>query len=70
LRLVVGGPGVAQIADLGRGGGVLGATPDVFGVNLHVVAPTGNNSDAPVSDYLCKTPFAQNGCAAPSSSAP
>ena len=70
LPLIVGGPGVAQIADLGRNGAVSGATPDVFGVNFHVVAPAGGAGDAPVTDYLCKTPFARNACPTPASPAP
>ena len=70
LPLVVGGPGVAQIADLGRNAGVSGPAPNVFGVNFHVVAPAGGEVDAPVTDYLCKTPFAHNGCLHPPASAP
>ena len=55
--IVVGGPGVARVADLGRSGAVAGASPDVFGVNFHVLAPVGGADDAQISDYLCLTPF-------------
>ena len=46
MSLVIGGPGVAQIADLGRSGAVAGASPDVFGANFHVLAPAGGADDA------------------------
>ncbi|MGQ0834775.1 MAG: two-partner secretion domain-containing protein [Gammaproteobacteria bacterium] len=59
--LLAGGPGVARTADLGQFGGVNGASLDVFGVNYHVLAPSGDG-DAAVADYLCKTPYATNGC--------
>jgi len=62
MQSITGGPGVARLADLGRIGGVPGALADVFGVNYHVVAPAGGSADAPMTDYLCKTPFARNGC--------
>lgn len=62
MALVVGGPGVAQVADLGRSGAVAGASPDVFGANYSVLAPAGGANDAQISDYLCLTPFAVNAC--------
>jgi hypothetical protein len=62
MMLVIGGPGVAQIADLGRSGAVAGASPDVFGANYHVLAPAGGADDAQVADYLCLTPFAVDAC--------
>lgn len=62
MTLVSGGPGVAQIADLGRSGAVAGASPDVFGANFHVLAPAGNADDSQVADYLCLTPFAKDAC--------
>ena len=62
MALVVGGPGVAQVADLGRTGAVAGASPDVFGANYSVIAPAGNADDAQIADYLCLTPFAANAC--------
>jgi hypothetical protein len=62
MALVVGGPGVAQVADLGRTGAVAGASPDVFGANYSVLAPAGGADDAQISDYLCLTPFAANAC--------
>jgi len=62
MALVSGGPGVAQVADLGRSGAVAGASPDVFGANFHVLAPAGNADDTQVADYLCLTPFAANAC--------
>jgi len=62
MMLVIGGPGVARVADLGRTGAVAGASPDVFGVNFHVLAPAGGADDAQISDYLCLTPFASDAC--------
>jgi filamentous hemagglutinin family protein len=62
MMLVIGGPGVARVADLGRSGAVAGASPDVFGVNFHVLAPVGGVDDAQISDYLCLTPFAGDAC--------
>jgi hypothetical protein len=62
LPVMAGGPGVARTADLGRSGDVAGASPDVFGVNYHVLAPASEQQDAGVSEYLCKTPYAHNGC--------
>jgi hypothetical protein len=62
MALVVGGPGVAQVADLGRGGAVAGASPDVFGANYSVLAPAGGTDDAQIADYLCLTPFSSNAC--------
>jgi hypothetical protein len=62
MTLVSGGPGVAQLADLGRSGAVAGASPDVFGANFHVLAPAGNADDGQVADYLCLTPFARDAC--------
>jgi hypothetical protein len=62
LPVAAGGPGVARTADLGRSGDVAGASPDVFGVNYHVLAPTSEQQDAGVSEYLCKTPYSHNGC--------
>ena len=62
MSLVSGGPGVAQIADLGKSGAVAGASPDVFGANFHVLAPAGNADDTQVGDYLCLTPFDKNAC--------
>jgi len=62
MALVIGGPGVAQIADLGRTGAVAGASPDVFGANFHVLAPAGGADDTQIADYLCLTPFAGNAC--------
>jgi filamentous hemagglutinin family protein len=62
MLLVIGGPGVARVADLGRTGAVAGASPDVFGVNFHVLAPVGGADDAQISDYLCLTPFATDAC--------
>jgi hypothetical protein len=62
MPILVGGPGVAQLADLGRTGGSPGAIPNVFAVNYQVIAPTGRSVDAPVSDYLCRTPFAGDSC--------
>jgi hypothetical protein len=64
MLMSVGGPGVAALADLGRNGTTTGAAPDVFGINFQVLGPAGDSADAQVSDYLCKTPFAHNGCAA------
>jgi filamentous hemagglutinin family protein len=61
----VGGPGVGRSADLGRTGDAAGAGFDVFGANVHVLAPANDGSDAQVKDYLCTTPYARNGCAAP-----
>jgi len=62
MVLVVGGPGVAQVADLGRSGAVSGASPDVFGANYSVLAPAGGADDAQIADYLCLTPFSANAC--------
>jgi hypothetical protein len=62
LPVMSGGPGVARTADLGRSGDVAGASPDVFGVNYHVLAPTSEQQNAGVSEYLCKTPYSHNGC--------
>ncbi|MEJ0086391.1 MAG: filamentous hemagglutinin N-terminal domain-containing protein [Pseudomonadota bacterium] len=62
MLLVVGGPGVAQVADLGRSGPVAGASPDVFGANYSVLAPAGGADDTQIADYLCLTPFAANAC--------
>ena len=62
MMLVIGGPGVARVADLGRSGAVAGASPDVFGVNFHVLAPVGGADDAQISDYLCLTPFSGDAC--------
>ena len=62
MLMSVGGPGVAALADLGRNGTTTGAAPDVFGINFQVLGPAGGSADAQVSDYLCKTPFAHNGC--------
>lgn len=62
MTLVIGGPGVAQVADLGRSGPVAGASPDVFGANFHVLSPLGSADDTQISDYLCLTPFASNAC--------
>jgi filamentous hemagglutinin family protein len=62
MSLVIGGPGVAQIADLGRTGAVAGASPDVFGANFHVLSPVGSADDTQIADYLCLTPFASNAC--------
>ncbi|HEY6125096.1 MAG TPA: filamentous hemagglutinin N-terminal domain-containing protein [Steroidobacteraceae bacterium] len=62
MLLVIGGPGVARVADLGRSGAVAGASPDVFGVNFHVLAPVGGADDAQISDYLCLTPYARDAC--------
>jgi filamentous hemagglutinin family protein len=64
MALVVGGPGVAQEADLGRSGAVAGASPDVFGANYSVLSPSGGADDAQIADYLCLTPFAANACKA------
>jgi filamentous hemagglutinin family protein len=64
MVLVVGGPGVAQVADLGRTGAVAGASPDVFGANYSVLAPAGGADDAQIADYLCLTPFSANACKA------
>ena len=66
MPLLVGSPGVAQVADLGRVGAVPGALPDVFHLNYQVVAPASEGPTAPIADYLCKTPFALNGCPRPS----
>jgi filamentous hemagglutinin family protein len=62
LPVLAGGPGVARTADLGRAGDAAGASPDVFGVNHHVLAPNPEQNDAAVSEYLCKTPYSHNGC--------
>jgi hypothetical protein len=62
MMLIVGGPGVAQVADLGRAGPVAGASPDVFGANYSVLAPAGGADDTQIADYLCLTPFAANAC--------
>jgi hypothetical protein len=62
LPVLAGGPGVARTADLGRTGDAAGASPDVFGVNHHVLAPNPEKDDAGVSEYLCKTPYSHNGC--------
>jgi filamentous hemagglutinin family protein len=62
MMIVIGGPGVARVADLGRSGAVAGASPDVFGVNFHVLAPVGGADDAQISDYLCLTPYAGDAC--------
>jgi hypothetical protein len=62
MALVTGGPGVAQIADLGKSGAVSGASPDVFGANFHVLAPAGGADDTQIADYLCLTPFSANAC--------
>ncbi len=62
MMIVIGGPGVARVADLGRAGAEAGASPDVFGVNFHVLAPVGGDDDAPISDYLCRTPYASDAC--------
>jgi hypothetical protein len=62
MMLIVGGPGVAQVADLGRSGAVAGASPDVFGANYSVLAPAGTADDTQIADYLCLTPFAVNAC--------
>ncbi len=61
LEVLAGGPGVARAADLGRTGDAAGASPDVFGVNHHVLSPE-SQQDAGVTDYLCKTPYSHNGC--------
>ena len=66
MPLLVGSPGVAQVADLGRVGAVPGALPDVCHLNYQVVAPASEGPTAPIADYLCKTPFALNGCPRPS----
>lgn len=62
LPVLAGGPGVARTADLGRSGDSAGASPDVFGVNYHVLAPNAAEQDPGVSEYLCKTPYAHDGC--------
>jgi hypothetical protein len=62
MALVTGGPGVAQMADLGRAGPVAGASPDVFDANFHVLAPAGGADDSQIADYLCLTPFASDSC--------
>jgi len=62
MVLIVGGQGVAQVADLGRAGPVAGASPDVFGANYSVLAPAGGADDTQIADYLCLTPFAANAC--------
>jgi hypothetical protein len=62
MALVTGGPGVAQMADLGRTGPVAGASPDVFDANFHVLAPAGGADDSQIADYLCLTPFASDSC--------
>jgi filamentous hemagglutinin family protein len=62
MSLVIGGPGVAQVADLGRAGAVAGASPDVFGSNFHVLAPAGGADDTQIADYLCLSPFAKDAC--------
>jgi filamentous hemagglutinin family protein len=58
MMIVIGGPGVAQVADLGKSG-TMGASPDVFGVNFHVLTPV---EDAQISDYLCRTPYSTDAC--------
>jgi filamentous hemagglutinin family protein len=62
MVLVTGGPGVAQMADLGRAGPVAGASPDIFDANFHVLAPAGGSDDSQIADYLCLTPFDSNAC--------
>jgi filamentous hemagglutinin family protein len=62
MALVTGGPGVAQVADLGRTGPAAGASPDVFDANFHVLAPAGGADDSQIADYLCLTPFVSNAC--------
>ena len=62
MVLVTGGPGVAQMADLGRAGPVAGASPDVFDANFHVLAPAGGADDSQIADYLCLTPFDSDSC--------
>jgi filamentous hemagglutinin family protein len=62
MALVTGGPGVAQMADLGRTGPVAGASPDIFDANFHVLAPAGGADDSQIADYLCLTPFDSDAC--------
>jgi filamentous hemagglutinin family protein len=59
---VAGGPGVARMADMGRSGDGHGSSPDVFGVNYHVLAPASAADDAGVTEYLCTTPYSQDAC--------
>lgn len=70
VRYVAGGRGVAQSADLGRAVGVQGADPEVFDANYHVLAPSGAPGDAQIADYLCRTPYATDGCAGAASATP
>jgi filamentous hemagglutinin family protein len=64
MPLVAGGPGVEQAAELGPAIGVPGAMADIFRVNYQILTPAGAEGDARVADYLCRTPFAGNACAA------
>jgi filamentous hemagglutinin family protein len=64
MLLVAGGPGVEQAAEIGPVFGVPGAMADVFRVNYQILAPAGAKDDGRIADYLCRTPFAGNACAA------
>lgn len=62
MLLWVGGPGVAQTADLGRTPSLGGASVDVFNANFQVLAPRGGAGDTQIADYLCRTPYRRNAC--------
>ncbi|MEO8016334.1 MAG: hypothetical protein ABI769_00845, partial [Pseudomonadota bacterium] len=62
MSLWVGGPGVGQLADLGRTSALGGASVDVFSANFHVLAPRGGVGDAQIADYLCRSPYSRDAC--------
>jgi filamentous hemagglutinin family protein len=62
MTLWVGGPGVGQLADLGRSSSAGGASVDVFNANFHVLAPRGGVGDTQIADYLCRSPYSRDAC--------
>lgn len=62
MSLWVGGPGVGQLADLGRTSSLGGASIDVFSANFHVLSPRGGEGDTQIADYLCRSPYQRDAC--------
>ena len=62
MSLWVGGPGVGQLADLGRTSSLGGASIDVFSANFHVLSPRGGEGDTQIADYLCRSPYSRDAC--------
>jgi filamentous hemagglutinin family protein len=62
MSLWVGGPGVGQLADLGRTSSLGGASVDVFSANFHVLSPRGGEGDTQIADYLCRSPYRRDAC--------